>query len=228
MDDESLNCHTPRELIAQLHRQGITDERVLAAIAAVPRDRFVPPDFQDRAWANLALPIGLGQTISQPYVVALMTQALRLTGRERVLEIGTGSGYQAAILGRLAAEVWSVERHPELTDQATALLAELGYHNVRVRLADGTLGWPEPFLFDRIIVTAGSPSVPPPLLDQLSPDGGRLVIPLGTLEDQRLIAVQLRSGVVTEEDLGPVRFVPLLGESGWPVTIEPPIVHPAE
>src|SRR5262245_6918002 len=161
-------------LLAELRRQGIRDERVLAAIGRVPRERFVPEASRDQAWANVALPIGAGQTISQPYVVALMTEALRIAGQERVLEVGTGSGYQAAILAELAAEVVTVERHPKLAASALTLLRELGYDRIRVAVGDGTTGWPEGAPYDRIIVTAGAPRVPLPLLAELSRDGGRL------------------------------------------------------
>src|SRR5262245_47843608 len=145
-------------LLAELRRQGIADERVLAAIARVPRERFVPEASRDQAWANVALPIGAGQTISQPYIVALMTSALVLSGNERVLEVGTGSGYQAAILAELAAEVVTVERHPSLAVAAVNLLKELGYSRIDVVVGDGTTGWPAHAPYDRIIVTAGAPN----------------------------------------------------------------------
>lgn len=202
-------------LIAALRRQGIADERVLRALGHVPRHRFVPPEEQADAWLNVALPIAEGQTISQPFVVALMSQALGLKGHERVLEIGTGSGYQAAVLATLAGHVWSVERHQSLADRAGTLLTALGYRNVDIAVGDGTIGWPEHAPYEGILVTAGSPSVPPDLLTQLRPDGGRLVIPVGTLADQRLVLVEKRGMALKERDLGPVKFVPLLGASGW-------------
>ncbi len=203
-------------LIAELRRQGIVDERVLAAIRNVPRERFVPASQQSEAWTNNALPIGAGQTISQPYVVAAMTAALVLTGTERVLEVGTGSGYQAAILAELARFVVTIERHALLARGAEALLRELGYRNIEVRIGDGSRGAPELAPFDRIIVTAAAPAAPETLLAQLNQDGGRMVIPLGTLRDQELVAIERRGATVTEERFGPVRFVPLIGEDAWP------------
>lgn len=207
-------------LVAELRRQGIRDERVLEAIGRVPRDRFIPQASHDQAWDNVALPIGAGQTISQPYVVALMTAALRLSGQERVLEVGTGSGYQAAILAKLAAEVITIERHASLAATARALLQELGYDNIQVIVGDGTGGWPAGAPYDRIIVTAGAPRVPPPLLEQLSSDGGRLVIPVGQPKDQILLSVVRQGDRTIEQPLGPVRFVPLIGRAGWAVPVE--------
>lgn len=202
-------------LIAELKRQGIWDERVLAAMRRVPRDRFVPDAPVEHAWANVALPIGAHQTISQPYVVALMTTALGLTGGECVLEIGTGSGYQAAVLAEVAREVYSIERHDDLANAARSLLGELGYRNIAIRVGDGSLGWPEEAPFDRIIVTAGAPKVPTPLLQQLRPDGGRIVIPVGESDDQVLLLVERRDDCFHEQPLGSVRFVPLIGAQGW-------------
>ncbi len=207
-------------LLAELGRQGIRDERVLGAIGRVPRERFVPVASRDDAWANVALPIGAGQTISQPFVVALMTEALGLTGSERVLEIGTGSGYQTAVLAELAAAVVSVERHAELATEAERLLRDLGYRNVAVHVGDGTTGRPEEAPYDRIIVTAAGPRVPPPLLAQLRSDGGRIVIPVGEPHDQRLIAVDRHGDETRERPLGPVRFVPLIGRAGWAAQIQ--------
>jgi protein-L-isoaspartate(D-aspartate) O-methyltransferase len=206
-------------LLDELRREGIRDERVLAAIARVPRERFIPEASRGQAWANVALPIGAGQTISQPYIVALMTAALSLAGHERVLEVGTGSGYQAAILAELAAEVVTIERHRRLAAAAAALLGDLGYTSVRVVVGDGTTGWPQLAPYDRIVVTAGAPRVPPPLLDQLTPDGGRLVIPVGEPDDQVLLAVERRGDRIVEQPLGPVRFVPLIGRAGWAVPV---------
>jgi len=203
------------ELVDLLRRNGIRDERVLAAVGRVRRELFLPANLADRAYENVSLPIGLGQTISQPIVVASMTEVLHLSGVERVLEIGTGSGYQAAILAELAAAVVTVERVAELREQATALLVRLGYQNITVHAAGDDLGWPADAPYDRIIVTAGGPHVPASLLQQLAP-GGRLVMPVGTLAEQRLIlAVRNECGIV-EEDLGRVRFVPLIGAGGWP------------
>lgn len=205
-----------RMVRTQLVARGVASPRVLAALRDVPRELFVPEGHRPRACSDHALSIGHGQTISQPYMVAVMTQALELEGTERVLEVGTGSGYQCAILAEVAAEVWSVERIPELAAAAARTLESLGYGNVHVRAGDGSLGWPEAAPFDAILVTAGAPRVPTPLLDQLSPDGGILVAPVGD-RDLQHIAVVTRHGpdFVTRRALG-CRFVPLLGEEGWP------------
>ncbi len=218
--------HSSREqriqaLIRTLRNQGITDERVLDAIAAVPRERFVPAELADRAWDNHALPIEFGQTISQPYVVAAMTEALHLDGSESVLEIGTGSGYQAAILCRLAREVISIERIDSLANQARALLAELGCNNVSVITADGSEGYEPRAPYDAVIVTAGAPTIPPSLMTQLSPDGGRLVIPIGPERSQNLVVVERSGRNYVETNLGPVAFVPLIGSEGWPAYASP-------
>ncbi|HXI17805.1 MAG TPA: protein-L-isoaspartate(D-aspartate) O-methyltransferase, partial [Chloroflexota bacterium] len=190
-------------------------EDVLRAIARVPRDVFVPEKYRHRAFDDEALPLDCGQTISQPTVVAMMTAALKVTPELRVLEIGTGSGYQAAVLAELVAEVVSVERIPALADHARRLLDYLGYRNASVVEADGTLGWPELAPYDRILVTAASPTVPLDLLDQLVPDG-LLVLPVGGREDQQLVVVTRdASGHISERSLGLVRFVPLIGENGW-------------
>ncbi|MGH2561838.1 MAG: protein-L-isoaspartate(D-aspartate) O-methyltransferase [Thermomicrobiales bacterium] len=209
-----------QSLIAELRGQGIHDERVLAAIGRVPRDRFVPPAFQDHAWENVALPIGAAQTISQPYVVALMTAALNLTETDRVLEIGTGSGYQSAVLAELAADVTSIERQAALARAAEHLLIDLGYRNIAVYVADGSRGWPDGAPFDRIIVTAAAPRVPAPLFKQLTQTGGRLVVPVGSAEEQTLIAVERQGDHTWEQPLGPVRFVPLIGSAGWGVSVD--------
>jgi protein-L-isoaspartate(D-aspartate) O-methyltransferase len=198
----------------QIARRGIRDPRVLEAMRNVPRWRFVPPAERSRAYYDGALPIGHGQTISQPYVVAYMTEALSLTGTERVLEIGTGSGYQAAILAELAQEVYSIERVAALSERAKALLAELGYTNLHVRMADGTLGWPEAAPFDAVLVTAAAPTVPEPLKEQLE-EGGRLVIPVGPRWSQEVTRVTRRKNRFVEERLMGVMFVPLLGQHGW-------------
>jgi protein-L-isoaspartate(D-aspartate) O-methyltransferase len=204
-----------RQLVESLRQQGIDDERVLAAIGRVRRDAFVSADQADRAYRNVALPIGHGQTISQPFVVALMTRALRLAGTERILEVGTGSGYQAAILAELGRWVVSVERVLELLDVARRVLTELGYANVELHPAGEALGWPPGAPYDRIIVTAAGPAVPPALLDQLA-IGGRLVMPVGTLAEQRLVLVARTTAGFEETGLGGVRFVPLVGEGAWP------------
>ena len=198
-------------LAAFLRRQGIRDERVLRAVAEVPRALFVPDALRDDADADRPLPIGWGQTISQPFVVAYMTERLHLAGDERVLEVGTGSGYQTALLAHLAAEVYSIEILPELAARARALLVDaLGLLNVRLRTGDGALGWPEEAPFDRIIVTAAPPEVPPDLVAQLAP-GGRLILPVGDDLDGQVLRVVDRGndGTNVETDLLPVRFVPL-------------------
>jgi protein-L-isoaspartate(D-aspartate) O-methyltransferase len=210
-----MSDSSPERLLAELRQQGIHDERVLAALGRVPRPEFVAAADQHRAYANVALPIGEGQTISQPYVVALMTQALALQPTERVLEIGTGSGYQAAVLAHLAASVISIERVPALADAARVRLAALGLANIEIHVGDGTLGWPVAAPYDAIVVTAAAPSVPPALVDQLDPGHGRLVIPVGDAEAQNLLLLQMRRGRRQARNLGPVRFVPLLGAHGW-------------
>ncbi|MGA2619456.1 MAG: protein-L-isoaspartate(D-aspartate) O-methyltransferase [Thermoguttaceae bacterium] len=195
--------------------RGISDRRVLAAMAAVPRERFVGRSQRRHAYADRALGIGCGQTISQPYIVALMTEALRLAGPEKVLEIGTGSGYQTAVLAGLAASVVSLERHAELSRGAEGLLAELGYRNVSLVVGDGTLGWPLQAPYDRILVTAAAEQTPPALIEQLT-EGGILVIPLGQRDHQMLQAIQRTPAGPVTIDLSPCRFVPLIGEQGWP------------
>ena len=195
---------------------GIRDPRVLGAVAELPRALFVPAPLRDEADADRPLPIGCGQTISQPFVVAYMTERLALRGFERVLEVGTGSGYQTAVLARLAAEVYSIEIVPELAARARAILEdELGLTNVHLSTGDGAEGWPEAAPFDRIVVTAAAPEVPPALVAQLAP-GGRMILPVGaSLEDQMLRAVERGDdGVNVSADLIPVRFVPLTGAHG--------------
>jgi len=201
-------------LLAEL-RHDIRDERVLATMASVPREKFVPDDLRAFAYENRPLPIGHGQTISQPLIVAMMTEALELKGDEKVLELGTGSGYQAAILAELTARVVTVERIAPLAEQATAVLAELGYDNVQVHLAGDTLGWPEEAPYEGILVTAAGPDVPPALIEQLAPQG-RLVIPVGAHDVQELLLVTNSPGGLTTKRLGPCRFVPLVGAGGWP------------
>ena len=203
-----------RRLIEQLRAEGIRDERVLAALARVPREAFVATEHADAAYDNGPLPIGDRQTISQPFVVALMTEALSLTGVEHVLEVGTGSGYHTAVLAELASQVVSVERHPALHEGARSVLTALGYGNVELHVGDGTLGWPAPAPYDRILVAAAGPDVPAALLDQLAV-GGRLVIPVGSEGGQRLLLLARTERGVERHDLGPVRFVPLVGADGW-------------
>ncbi|MBN1934236.1 MAG: protein-L-isoaspartate(D-aspartate) O-methyltransferase [Anaerolineae bacterium] len=198
----------------QIAARGIRDTRVLAAMRAVPRHCFVPAHAIHTAYRDSPQPIGMGQTISQPYIVAVMSELLRLTGSERVLEIGTGSGYQAAILGQLAAAVITVERFASLAKEASAVLAELGYDNVQVKVGDGTLGWPDGAPYDAIIVTAAAPDVPEPLKAQLA-EGGRLVAPIGPRWSQELVRVWRRGDELRTEQLIGVSFVPLIGEHGW-------------
>jgi protein-L-isoaspartate(D-aspartate) O-methyltransferase len=198
----------------QIAARGIHDQRVLDAMRSVPRHLFVPAHFRGSSYRDSPLGIGQGQTISQPYIVAYMTEALKLRGDERVLEIGTGSGYQAAILSLLAAEVVTVERFPSLAQEAADSLARLGYGNVRVEVGDGSLGWPEAAPYDAIVVTAASPEVPQPLLDQLA-EGGCLVVPVGPRWTQHLVRVWRVGGHFRTETLIGVAFVPLIGKHGW-------------
>jgi protein-L-isoaspartate(D-aspartate) O-methyltransferase len=205
-----------KQLLQEINRSGVRNRRVLSAIAAVPREEFVRETSVHQAWENRALPIEEGQTISQPLIVGLMSQALELSGGERVLEIGTGSGYQAAVLSELAGEVVSVERYPELAERARTRLSRLGYQNVSVVVGDGTLGWPERAPYDGVIVTAAAPHLPRSLEEQLSQKpGARIVIPIGHADEQNLIAYERTETGLREIDLGPVRFVPLIGKEGW-------------
>ncbi|HVT61486.1 MAG TPA: protein-L-isoaspartate(D-aspartate) O-methyltransferase [Thermoanaerobaculia bacterium] len=211
--DESASANDARTMVEeQIRRRGITDRRVLAAMEQVPRDRFVPEGERRGAYGDHPLPIGFGQTISQPYVVALMSSLAVLTPRSRVLEIGTGSGYQAAVLSRLAGSVYSIEIVPPLAERARRTLAELGFGNVHVRVGDGFRGWPEEAPFDAIVLTAAPPAVPPPLLEQLAP-GGRMVLPLGGVEQDLLVLTKQPDGSITRESVIPVRFVPMTGEA---------------
>ena len=197
-------------LVMELRSLGIDDLRVLSAIERVPRDEFVPAAFREHAWDNVALPIGNGQTISQPFVVALMTAALEVTDRHKVLEIGTGSGYQAAILAGLCRRLYTIERVKPLRLEAERRFEALDLRNVVTRWADGTRGWPDQGTFDRIMVTAASPSVPPALLDQLGPNG-ILVAPIGPLDgDQAIVRIRRADVGFDEEVLQKVRFVPLV------------------
>jgi len=199
----------------QLRRRGIKDERVLAVMAEVPRELFVRPQDRPFAYDDRALPIGLGQTISQPYMVALMTELLDPQPHHRVLEIGTGSGYQTAILAKLAGHVYTLERLAELSRAARQRLQSLGLNNVTYLVGDGSRGWPAFAPYDRIIVTAGSPNVPPPLIEQLA-DGGKLVIPVGGSDEQVLTLVEKHGDRLIERPSIPCRFVPLVGKEAWP------------
>lgn len=203
-----------RMVDAQLVSRGIADAGVLAAMRELPRHLFVGPGMEQSAYGDHALPIGEGQTISQPYMVALMTEALRLSGSERVLEIGTGSGYQTAVLAELAEQVFSVERVRPLAERARDTLEQLGVMNVAIMVGDGTVGWSEFAPFDRIIVTAGAPDIPESVLEQLG-DPGIMVIPVGSQGMQELQVVERRSGETTLHEAGSCVFVPLVGREGW-------------
>jgi len=198
----------------QIIGRGIKDPRVIAAMKKVPRHLFVEEALQSQAYGDHPLPIGEKQTISQPYIVGLMTEALKLEGREKVLEIGTGSGYQTAILAQLAAKVFSIERIRSLAIKARKLIYELGYLNVEIKFSDGTAGWPEESPFHAIIVTAGAPEVPQPLVGQLA-IGGRLVVPVGDPYSQDLLRIIKTEEGMKKEDLGGCRFVKLIGRHGW-------------
>jgi protein-L-isoaspartate(D-aspartate) O-methyltransferase len=207
-DFERLRAAMVRD---QLQRRDVKDPLVLAAMLKVPRHEFVPTNIINSAYEDSALPLDLGQTISQPYIVGFMTQALKLTGGEKVLEIGTGSGYQAAVLAEIVSDVYSVEILPELADRARVLLAKMGYKNIHIRTGDGYEGWPQFAPFDKIIVTAAPDSVPQPLIDQLK-TGGRMVIPVGRYEQQLMIIEKNESGVARQYSI-PVRFVPMTGKA---------------
>ena len=211
---EAYKRQRQRMVEQQLKRRGITDPRVLAAMARVPRHAFVPRVAEPVAYADAALPIGHGQSISQPYIVALMAEAARIGPEDRVLEIGTGSGYGAAVLACLAKEVYSIEREQQLLEEARERLAALEFHNVHLRCGDGTQGWPEHAPYDAILVTAAAPAVPPPLMAQLA-EGGRLVIPIGPRSSQTLMRFTHHGERVEEEALVEVRFVPLIGAHGF-------------
>lgn len=204
-----------RRLIESLQANGISDLAVLRAIDEVPRHLFVPTGVRHRAYEDSSLPIGNGQTISQPSVHARYLQELRLTGRERVLEIGTGSAYQTALLSKLVEQVFSIERVGTLMDRSREILQRTGARNVSLLLGDGTLGWSSYGPYDAILVSAAAPKVPQPLADQLA-EGGRLLVPLGGREEQVLAVITKRGTELERRDIGPVRFVPLVGKYGWP------------
>jgi protein-L-isoaspartate(D-aspartate) O-methyltransferase len=219
MDDDAINpeaypAEREKMVTEQIQRRGLRDPRLLKAFRAVPRHEFVPREFRYRAYDDGPLPIGLGQTISQPYIVALMTSLLELRGDETVLEIGTGSGYQAAILAQLARKVISIERHPRLAERARTVLQRLGYQNIEVHCADGTLGWHDEAPYPAIIVTAAAAFLPQPLAAQLAP-GGRLVLPVGDYTGQVLQVWTHEKGGLVYENVIPVSFVPLRGKYGW-------------
>ena len=216
--EDELAVQRAEMIEKQLRRRGVHDSRVLAAMVAVRREEFVPKEFRARAYEDAPLPIGEGQTISQPYIVAAMTVALHLTGNERVLEIGTGCGYQAAILSHLAKIVFTIESRSELASSAAARLERLGYENVHVHCGDGTLGLPELAPFDAILVAAAAPAVPEPLRSQLA-EWGRLILPVGDAENQELLYIERHGNSFETRTLEACRFVPLIGHHGWK---EPP------
>jgi len=203
-----------RRLVETLQTMGIRDLAVLRAVDLTPRHLFVPTGVRHRAYEDSALPIGNGQTISQPSVHARYLELLHLSGKERVLEVGTGTGYQTALLSNLAAQVFSIERVTALYEQAREILRQLDVRNVSMLLGDGTIGWREYAPYDAILVSAGAPTVPAPLLDQLA-EGGTLLIPLGGKDEQILVSFERRDGTIVRRDIAPVRFVPLLGTHGW-------------
>ncbi|MDP4219668.1 MAG: protein-L-isoaspartate(D-aspartate) O-methyltransferase [Bacteroidota bacterium] len=198
-----------------LRSRGITDEAVLRAMGKIPREQFLEKNFARRAYEDSALPIGSGQTISQPFTVAYMTQALHLQPGEKVLEIGTGSGYQAAVLEEMGCKVFTIERHLPLLQNARKRFDALGYHDIISRSGDGSRGWAEYAPFDAIIVTAGAPDVPETLTKQLNPNGGRLLVPVGSLDIQRMYLVKNEQGKLSVEELPEFKFVPLVGKEGW-------------
>ena len=198
----------------QLRRRGIRDERVLTAMAKVPRDAFVAPEDAPNAYGDSPLPIGAGQTISQPYIVAAMLEQLELRPQDRVLEVGTGTGYEAAILGELTAEVWTIERQPELAETSRSILQRLGCANVHVVQGDGSRGLPGQAPFDKILVAAAAPRIPEMLIEQLA-DGGKMIVPVGTRQEQQLQLIRKTGDDVTVTPRDLCRFVPLVGEQGW-------------
>jgi len=212
---EERAAERKRMVESQLITRGLRNKAVLQSMMAVPRHCFVPPHLQDHAYDDGPLPIGEGQTISQPYIVALMADALELDPGDRALDIGTGSGYAAAVLSRMVSEVYTVERYSRLAEEAVKRFRILGYDNIKVMVGDGTKGWPEEAPFDGIQVTAGAPEVPQTLFEQLRP-GGRLVIPVGGMGFQELLCIEKNpDGIITRENLCAVRFVPLVGAEGW-------------
>lgn len=210
----SFTINRERMIQEQLLARGIEDVRVLEVMRQTPRHIFVEDALKEQAYGDFPMPIGCGQTISQPYIVALMTEALELQGHEKVLEVGTGSGYQAVVLAQLCARVYTVERVELLMNRARRLFDRLRCHNISSRLDDGTIGWPAEAPFDRIIVTAAGPQVPAPLLEQLA-DPGRLIMPVGSRSEQMLQVVELIQGELRVHDITPVRFVDLIGAHGW-------------
>lgn len=203
-----------RMVDTQITARGIHDQRIIEAMRKVPRHLFVDEALQDQAYNDHPLPIGEKQTISQPYIVALMTETLEPADGEKVLEVGTGSGYQTAVLAELADRVFSIERYPALAHRANGILRKIGYRNIIIRVGDGSLGWPDDAPFDGIIVTAGTPKIPQPLVDQLAM-GGRLIVPVGDRFSQELVLVRRVAEGIQKTNLGGVRFVDLIGTWGW-------------
>ncbi len=217
LKDFSGNSHSDerREMVeTQIVARGVRDRKVIEAFLNIPRHLFVPPECIDQAYRDYPLPIGHGQTISQPYMVAVMTELLELYEHHRVLEIGTGSGYQTAILAWIAKEVYTIEKIPELSEKARKVLEKLGFKNIHFKVGDGTLGWPEFAPYDRIIVTAAAPDVPPPLIEQLK-EGGIIVIPVGDRHSQILVRGVKSNGSLKIEEFFPCAFVPLKGKYGF-------------
>jgi protein-L-isoaspartate(D-aspartate) O-methyltransferase len=211
MESEEFSKLREKMVREQLQSRDISDARVLAAMGKVPRHEFVPQELMEYAYEDGALPLKMGQTISQPYIVAFMTQELELQGTEKVLEIGTGSGYQAAILAEIALEVYTIEILPQLHTYAETILSRLGYRNIHMRVGDGYLGWPEQAPFDRVIVTAAPSAPPQPLLDQLK-EGGRMIIPLGDFAQELVVFEKTKNGITRRTTI-PVRFVPMTGKA---------------
>ncbi len=214
MSEENFEKLRKQMVEAQLKPRGIADPRVLWAMGKVPRDQFVPEDQKALAYEDYPLPIECNQTISQPFTVAMMTQLLKLRGKEKVLEVGTGSGYQAAVLAELAKKVYTIESYRDLAENAEKVLNKLGYKNIKVSTGDGTCGFKKFAPYDGIIVTAGAPHIPKPLTEQLS-EGGRLVIPLGGRFLQTMARITKKDSKIIREDFGGYRFVPLVGKCGW-------------
>jgi protein-L-isoaspartate(D-aspartate) O-methyltransferase len=206
-----------RMIRLQIIERGIVDARVVEALRLIPRERFFADAQREQPFADRAAPIGFGQTISQPYMVALMSEKLDLKGAERVLEIGTGSGYQTAVLSKLAGEVYTIERIKPLLDMAFERLMDLGCRNVKFKLGDGTLGWPGAEAFDRILITAAAPAIPKQLLMAQLKDGGLAILPVGSQQEQMLTAVRRHGDSLEPADICLCRFVPLIGQEGWPV-----------
>jgi len=213
-DQEMMARRRASMVEEQLRLRGINDERLLLAMGKVPREKFIAPEYRSKAYGDGPLPIGAGQTISQPLMVATMIEALRVQPSDRVLEVGTGTGYEAAILGELAAEVWTVERHADLANKARLVLQELGYHNVHVVYGDGSLGLPQQAPFDKILVAAGAPQAPPSLVEQLA-EGGAMAVPVGNRVEQELQVIRRTGGALVTSRHVLCCFVPLLGAEGW-------------